>query len=171
MVARIPNRIEPLRLVERNASLAGELPVREFPRLAELLADALGTITIELQFGRSETGVPHVLGRIAATLSLECQRCMQPMSWPIDVVVRWELVDSIDNPGRLGGEFDTVAMGDSPIELPALIEDELILAVPYAPSHDETACKLLDGINQDSTRANISPFAVLTQLKFKKTNS
>lgn len=171
MVARIPNRIEPLRLVERNASLAGELPFSGFPRLAEMLADTLGTVTIELQFGKSDTGVPYVLGRIATSLNLVCQRCMQPMPWPIDAAVRWELVEGADNPGRMGGDFDTVAADDSPLDLPALIEDELILAVPYAPSHDTAACRMVDGIHQATTHANISPFAVLTQLKFKKSNS
>jgi uncharacterized protein len=60
-------------------------------------------------------------------------------------------------------------MGEEPLDLLALVEDELLLALPIVPTHNTNFCQQPAGLDEpessedEVTRSN--PFSVLAQLK------
>ncbi|MGE4370081.1 MAG: DUF177 domain-containing protein [Burkholderiaceae bacterium] len=99
-----------------------------------------------------------------------CQRCMQPMAWPVHSVSRFHLVrseaeldleDDLDDP-----DSPEALVGSTRFDVQSLVEDELILAVPYVPRHQE--CPSLPPVqeaDESPVEKRPSPFAVLRQLK------
>ena len=72
-----------------------------------------------------------------ADVPLECQRCLQPMLERLHVQRRFRFVRSEDEAARLDEESeDDVLVLPARLDLQALLEDELILALPIVPRHD-----------------------------------
>ena len=94
-------------------------------------------------------------------LQLRCQRCLEPLPLEVDTDSLLVLAasqaeieadpETVDSPDRV------VAGHEMPVA--DLVEDELILAVPYAPRHED--CKAAQTV-RDETK--ISPFAGLKGL-------
>src|SRR3546814_18957994 len=104
------------------------------PRLRDALLDDGGEATFALQFDRDSLQVPYVELRIEAALPLQCQRTLQRLEFPVEIVQRLGLIAA-------GGD-DEVAEAALPegyeaMQLPAdgrarpaeLDQDELILAL------------------------------------------
>lgn len=104
--------------------------------------------------------------RAQGSVMLECQRCMKPFVWPVDISNTVEVVadeaqleddDDADGPDRIlcSGRLD--ALG--------LVEDELILSIPYVPMHDVCPDTLELSAGEPIPESRPSPFAVLGELK------
>ncbi|HUH87871.1 MAG TPA: YceD family protein [Pusillimonas sp.] len=104
----------------------------------------------------------------AASVTLECQRCLQPFVLPVQVENRLEVVRS---PSELDGDEDDETeriVGSPRFDLLELIEDELILSLPSVPKHE--VCPSAPGFSGGSGEpvaevVRPSPFAVLERLK------
>lgn len=71
-----------------------------------------------------------------AAVPLECQRCLQPMIEQVQVRRRFRFVRSEELAARLDEESEDDVLVLSPrLDLHALLEDELILALPIVPRH------------------------------------
>ncbi|MEO9068687.1 MAG: DUF177 domain-containing protein [Caldimonas sp.] len=72
-----------------------------------------------------------------AEVTLECQRCLQPMPFPIRVARRIFFVDGEDAAAALDVDSEDDVLAITPaLDLHALIEDELLLALPVVPRHE-----------------------------------
>lgn len=127
-------------------TLSGRIDAaRLAPRLGEALAreHPAGTVEYELHFapGAPAGGAVRVTGRITARLEATCQRCLQDFDLETEVPVEVD-VATCASPG--GG--DQVAggpeQGDADLltGLAGLIEEELLLTLPFLPSHPEAEC-------------------------------
>jgi uncharacterized protein len=111
---------------------------------------------------------PSLLVTASTDVSLECQRCLQPMQMPLRAERRIFFVDGEDAAAALDAESDDDVLALTPaLDLPALIEDELLLALPLVPRHDVCPEPLLRGfVDGDSAAVSAEhPFAVLAALK------
>jgi uncharacterized protein len=163
-----PRFVEPLKLVERRAHLSGQAPLADMHRLAGSLRDIEGVAAYDLQFAPDDQGRPGITGQISAALTLECQRCLGPMHWPMDCEVRLTILkedEEFDDTEELS---DPLVAGEDPISLSALIEDELILSLPIAPLHPLEQCPAADFVSQAQAAERPNPFAVLSKLKTPK---
>jgi uncharacterized protein len=150
-------------------ALRGAVPIKAFPRLAQTLSDCAGSVETDIRVSRASSGVPLVEGSLRGTFWRECQRCLEPVS--VDVAVDLRLAIT-----AVGGEelapqgFEPWQSEASDITLRDLLEDELLLALPMVPRHDdETRCgrlaeRLRSG-GQEDLPASENPFAVLRRLK------
>lgn len=145
----------------------GNVPVDSLPRLAKALPQQAGHVQIQLRVHRSETGVPLIEGSATARLTLECQRCLEPIRKSVTADFRLALVDAGGEHLAPEGYDPFVTDRPSP---GALLEDELLLALPLAPVHEELGdCGPLGSAveelseTQDTERRR--PFAVLETLK------
>ena len=72
-----------------------------------------------------------------AEVILECQRCLQPMRWPLQARRRIFFVEGEDAAAALDAESEDDVLALVPaLDLQALVEDELLLALPIVPRHD-----------------------------------
>jgi len=167
---RLPHQIDPFRLAEAGAQLSGHLPLSQFQRLRQVLADDTGELAVELGFDVDELGVPIVLGKVHATLSLTCQRCLEAYSYPVDVQIALAWVKTEQEADKLPLRYEPYVVEETPLQLNDVIEDELLLALPQIPMHDEAGCPASGLLRQnrsaeDETEQKENPFSVLAKLK------
>lgn len=175
MSKRVPDFINPFRSAEGGQSIAGQLAFARMERLVEVVENTEDSAEIALTFATDEQGVPHVRGQVSAKVILICQRCLEPMTVPIDIEMDLGIVGSDDEAKRLPGQYDPLVVREQPLAVAELIEDEILLALPAIPRHDGAVCAAANMAareeqNGDAEDAepNTNPFAVLAQLKSKR---
>lgn len=98
-----------------------------------------------------------------------CQRCLELVTLPIHSECSYVVVKEGANTQSLPKGYDVLELGEDPLDLLALIEEELLLALPIVPAHHPEECQQPAGLDEpepsvdEVTRSN--PFSVLAQLK------
>ena len=160
--------VHAMRLARTGSSLDGEVALSRMARLAPLLQSLDGTVRFELCFDLDEASRPVALGQIRAKLEVVCQRCLEPMPVEIESEVRLGIVRRESEAVALPPEYEPLQVDGERISLLAVIEDELILALPSAPLHPPGRCQpprqSRRGVVKNGTEAK-SPFAVLAAAK------
>lgn len=151
---------------ERN-TLSGRLEASELaPRLAEALARAepAGTVIYELSFAPGPDEAVAVTGRLQASLEATCQRCLQPFVLKLEVPVEVLLEAPTAAQQRDSGTMrDAVETAPS---LGELIEEQLLLALPFLPRHAPQECAAsgeLAALAAESAEETQRPFAGLRE--------
>lgn len=152
--------------------LDGRLPLASFTRLRDLLADAEGDDVIcSIEFGRDVLEQPFALLRIEAGLPLVCQRTLQRFVWPLEVEQRLGLIRDEAEEAALLPDYESLLLeSDGALSPVALVEDELILAIPAIPVAPGSEAIERDWpvSSEEETRAN--PFSALAGLKKDRNN-
>ena len=152
--------IDGLEFARAGATLAGTLELADLPRLAEL--DCRGArIDYTIRGGATARGRPALHVEAMGMLELPCQRCLEPVELPLTVASELELADSQQAIDRADDEVDRVLATRS-MAVAALVEDEVILALPMVPRHARCPARLEDS---DSDGGQASPFAALAALR------
>ena len=153
---------------------SGEWPLHGFERLASATLPApAGSVVAWTVRGERATlvgsGVRPALSIDASTeVTLECQRCLQPMPLPLTIARRIFFVDGEDAAAALDLDSDDDVLALPPsLDLHQLLEDELLLALPVVPRHDVCAVPLAPSTGEDALAETERehPFAALAALK------
>jgi len=165
MLDCLPQRLEPLGLADVGRSFRGRLPVQRFDRLAPLLYASEGELAVRLEFRLDERRIRTVRGTIEGELTLVCQRCLNRLRFPVDLKFRLGIVSSEAEMDRLPDGYEPLLVSGEPIQTLAMIEDELLLAIPAIPLHADGTGECEMGYRNPSLPEQENPFAVLKQLK------
>jgi len=141
----------------------GAFPLSDFPRLRDVLASDAGEVKYEISGERDERGRPSLRLKVDGTLTLQCQRCLEPMEFEVhtdEMLVLAATLSEIHAEPASTESRDRVVAGKD-MALRELIEDELILAVPYAPRHEQCTAA---GEEMLGRAEKASPFAGLRGL-------
>ncbi len=177
MSRRLPEFVDPVKLCDTRQTLAGAVPLASMERLGQSLVQGIDQeAEVLLEFGSDEAGIRYVRGSVQAKLELVCQRCMGKMSWSVESQVALGIVRGARDLQFLPDHYEPLEMGDEPLSLTALVEDELILGLPIVAMHEPEICgakNVIDSLNEQvdkelSKEKPESPFAVLKQLKSKQ---
>jgi uncharacterized protein len=170
-----PRRFDVLTFAAEAASLAGEWPLAGLTRLASAgLAESVAgapPVAWTVHGARGKlvgAGLQASLSlAAAATLSMQCQRCLQPVEVALHVDRRLFFVEGEDAAAALDTDSeDDVLVLEPAIDLRALIEDELLLELPLIPRHEVCPEPLVQAAPQAAAPApEAHPFAVLAALK------
>lgn len=158
--------IDNLAFAKKNEKIAEVMSITHFNRLAELLGhDDLALLnknadTVKFTLTGVSKGLSqyYLLLNIDAHLTALCQRCLKPA--PLDISLNFNyLLSDID--AHAVEELDDVDLLqiEQAMDVLGLIEDELITALPIAPTHAE-GCELKHNISGEKP----NPFAVLKNL-------
>lgn len=164
----LPDYIDPLLFADRRSILAGALKIAAFERLSDMVVDSDGEVQIDVQFARQGRRAV-ISGTIKTTLALACQSCLQALSWPVELNFRLGVVSSLQEAEQLEIDCEPLLFDGEKVSLNALIEDEILLALPDYPKHDYDCIALrssrdADFDNQGQAETN-NPFSVLAKLK------
>ena len=173
MPKHFPDSVDPWHLLDREQVIQGELKLAALSRLSSLLHDNGGEerAGFSLSFHRDQDRRAVVHCEIKATLVLTCQRCLEPMSMPLEIDSRLALVNGIEEAERLPEDLEPLMLEeDAALHIAELVEDELLLAIPDAPRHIEADCaqgqdECLDEVMEHTQVAEANPFDVLAVLK------
>ena len=165
--------VDTYELTRAGHEIRGQAPIDQFERLIEDLPDQADTMvswTIKGEMDSFGQRFLHV--HVVAAPLLECQRCLKPLEWAVDSQNRLEVVNSeaalnVDD-GMDADPDDAIEriLGSQRLDVLALVEDEIILSLPYVPKHD--VCPSLPEPLEEEPESDAvrpSPFAVLDQLK------
>lgn len=156
-------RINNLDFALREQVLEGEALLEKMPRLIELL-DPLAlknnpTVLFRCVGQPTKHPLPSIYLNLDAHLPLQCQRCLEWMDLPI--ALDFEYLISAEMPEWMDDTDDVDWVESShQMNILALVEDELLAALPIAPTHDYV-CKQL----KLESGERVNPFSVLKQLK------
>lgn len=149
--------IDGLKFARERGALSGQLALAALPRLAASGCSG-GLVEYRIEGAENAAGRPCL--RIAArgSLEFECQRCMRPLAMPVEVAAELELAESREAAEAAEDEVDRVVASRS-MDVAALVEDELLLALPMVPMHEQC------GFPAKDDGAKASPFAALEKLR------
>ena len=153
--------IDAFEFAAAGAKQQGAWSVTDFPRLRDMLAGDAGEIDYEIEGVRDERGRPALRVRVRGTLQLRCQRCLGAVAFEVEsdeTLVLASNLAEIDAEPADPNTPDRLLAGEG-VPVRELLEDELILALPYAPRHER--CAAGAGPRADE---RISPFAGLRGL-------
>ena len=133
-----------------------------FRRIADLLASEEVLIDWSLEGKPSNaTAKPKLVLNLNADLMLVCQRCLKPISTKIEIHQVFSLSDDEMPFSEIDSDDDFIGFSTE-FDILNLIEDELVLALPYAPVHNQV-CIQSEVL---TTGESNNPFGKLKNLKF-----
>lgn len=168
MLASPADRADPWRLAAQGRTLAGRIALGSLPRLAPSLAGT-GDVEYRLAFHLDSEHRAVVSGQVTAELPVQCQRCLGPLVIAVDSRFELAFVRGLDEASRLPESYEP-ALAEAGWVRPAdLVEDELLLALPPVPLHEDSGCasRLLPSAAGDPAAATDAPnpFAALAALR------
>ena len=154
--------IDSLEFARGGQQLQDTVAILELTRLADSLYDTGGELTFALGGGYDAERRPRLNLRVKGRLNLKCQRCLGSLYYALDV--ESSLLVLTGSTGAETAEVDVLdgIPADPQADVWALVEDEVMLALPIAPRHPEGQCSAAVPSMQDR---RASPFAVLGTLK------
>lgn len=168
------HRIDVSAFAKKGGELSGETPISEFRRLSEYAAP-------EAQPGSQEVVTWHAHGELrpvrgqppqvwlhvdaCGALSMTCQRCLQPLRVEVEADRDFRFVEGEEAAAAEDAvsEDDVLALSTA-LNLEALIEEELVLSLPWVPRHE--GCPIpLPAATEPEEPESPHPFAALADLK------
>lgn len=172
----LPKLVDIRKLIAAGTELRASEPLQNFKRLRDMLESDAGNVDLVLHCFIDQ-GKRRIDGTVQAQVSVTCQRCLQPMPFAIDSQFSVAVVWSDEDAERLPKHLDPYIVGEGLQDIRGLIEDELIISLPYASYHEINECtaaqylsaaadkeQVVDAGNEEPARRE-NPFKVLEQLK------
>ena len=163
-------------LVGTEAVVDFTIPLAELPRVAHELLGTEGEAKGKVRFSR-QVGQAVADLEVSAQPEVVCQRCMQPMRWPIKVKSRIALVSDYDAADRVAEGLEVFLVEADSISVRDLVDEEILLALPNVARHEEgSECaggkmQLPGQVDDDEESADSQvqkPFAQLGELLKRK---
>lgn len=155
-------------LVRRQATIAGTADVASMPRAMDRLAEGEATkVSWRITGATDGSGRPALEIELRGSVPLECQRCLQAFAWSVAQDTTLLLARNERELAVLDESDDTheVVLAAAPLDAPTLIEDEVLLALPFAPRCGEPECEQRALAAQGPGMPRASAFAALAGLK------
>ena len=150
--------IDGFEFASAGASREGDWPLSDLPRLRDMLASDAGEVRYRIDGVSDAQGRPALRVQVQGALQLRCQRCLEPLPYEARadelLVLAASLAEIEAEPASAHAADRVVAGREMPVR--DLVEDELILALPYAPRHAACASRA-----PGDEAARPSPFAGL----------
>ena len=163
-------------LLDRLVDGLPEQPLSDLPKAPGMPGDP-GVVVYRVQGLVGKDGKSYLSLLVQTRLVLDCQRCLGPLVLPVDHEAEFELVrkDSDLDAGATeldAEDFDRPekVVGSRRFDLTGLIEDELILEVPFIPRHAQCPGAGGEPLGPQGDEAAAEPesaFAALGALKSK----
>ena len=154
-------QIDAFQFARTGQKLAGRCPAAAFGRLEGMVSASNGEIEYEVSGTGDDVGRPALRVRLGGELELTCQRCLKamPFALRVDSVLVLARSEAEMESQPIEPEGPDWVLGSKELAVGTLLEDEALLAIPFAPRHEKCAG---DGAPKAETQA--SPFSELRGL-------
>jgi uncharacterized protein len=135
-------RLDAFRIARERGVVEGSVDPHRLTRIADALAEGPASIAWRIEGTADASGRPALGIELRGGVALTCQRCLGEFEWSIDQ--RTEVLLARDEREVAALDADSsaeVVLAEGPIDPLALVEDELVLALPFAPRHPDGACE------------------------------
>ena len=160
--------IDSLEFARTGQTLSGSLQIPRLARLQDNLFDGLGELQYELKGGHDARRRPVLMLEISGVLHLQCQRCLGMLNHPLRLTNTLLLASGgAANADEFDAEDAEWIEASGALDVTGLIEDEILLSLPYSPRHAEGLCRH----GTDAMMADSAGRAVFAKLAALKRNS
>ena len=176
------NRLDIKAFAQHEAELDGDQSMGQFPRLmaedlrGEAATDQPVRWSLDGEWREAAGGPGHAWLHLQAdtAVQLQCQRCLRPVDIAVQTERSFRFVKDEATAAALDDESEEDVLVMEPnFNAHELIEDDLLMALPMVPMHDECPVELkLESATQGFEEANTekaNPFAALASLRLDKT--
>ena len=165
----LPAQIDPRKLALQGIALEGEISARDLTRLNDSVEAISGALKASLEFSLDESRQTMVTGSASVFVDVVCQRCLDLVNVEINAAIALQVVWSEDQLANVAPGYEAWVVVDRIADLHAVVEDEILLALPIVNYHnieDCTGSAFNVKVNADMEEVTVdSPFSVLQQLK------
>ncbi|ASK27037.1 YceD family protein [Neisseria chenwenguii] len=161
-----PNLIDPKVFADEKQALQGGFRLDELDERVwshDFFADRKSAVSFTLQGGQDRLHRLFLDLTVKAEMPLVCQRCIKPVPFELNDTCRIFLFadeESLDEAMLADDELEGMLLQDV-LDVRSLVEDQILIALPYSPRHEDCGNSALDEVNRDKP----NPFAVLAGLK------
>lgn len=171
-------------LAQQRESVSGAVPIVRLTRMvqglpaqhlirdaADIATDSQGLVWYEFKGSIQQGRRAHVWLKVQGIVTLTCQRCLGDMQFVVNESVEFELFadEAKASAAQAADEADPDApeplVADGPVDLLGIIEDQMILAIPYVPKHEVCGPTSMSAGEPIEEVSRESPFKVLEGLK------
>ena len=168
MHAILPKVIDYNKFVARGELVSGMLKRNAFTR-NEGIFSLVSDVSVKLSFRQNENGEVTLNADVSAVVSADCQRCLELLEFEIKKSSEFSICENDDkNPGNLplNDVRDIFYANNGKLDVLGLVEDELLLAVPMIPKHENiSSCGAMDHEPESKGISDVRrPFADLREL-------
>ena len=171
-----PDRLDVKAFAQAGAHLSGHDTLLKYKRLAEEGSGLHPDLRVDWMADGEVRSAHGIDGQVwlrlkaSASLPLICQRCLHPVDVPLEVEREFRFVADEATAEALDGDSDEDLLALSrEFDLRELIEDELLMALPVVPRHEECPTDVtLASSDEDFEQASAdkpNPFAALAGLR------
>jgi len=140
-----PAAIDGLAFARSAAVLEGRLGLESLPRLSQ--SGCSGSVLDFVLTGEiNERGRPGLRLMVNGSVRLECQRCLDSLEWPLHFEAQLQLASSEAEIASADDDVERVLAGRE-MGVAALVEDEVLLALPMVPKHEQCSAAAELGAN------------------------
>ncbi len=167
---KIPITLDPVRAAQRGLSYEGVVPFDTLTRLGEVVTAGDSEVQVNVHCKKDKQGNNVIAGNASTKVVLQCQRCNEDLGLDLELEFAYSPVGIGKSSEHLPEYYEIAEMDeDGEINLHRLIEDELMLAIPIIPAHEDSNCQYSEQplsfgeIEAKDDKPN--PFDILKQLK------
>jgi uncharacterized protein len=134
--------VDSIQFAKQHKSARCIMRASEFGRLAETACNGESEFQVRLEGSEDSEGKPHLRLLVDGTITVTCQRCLEPLAVKISSERDFVLVGSEQDLLDLSDEAEDIEslVADSKLNVLTLAEDEILLQIPMAPMHAEGSC-------------------------------
>lgn len=169
---KLPLRVDPVRSAQKCLDYQGVYPFAQMRRVAESVISMDSDVECSVSCAIDHQRLAVLQGSAKVAVTLLCQRCEKPFSHLITTNYCFSPVISEEQANLLPEAYEPVNVDEmGEIDLLALVEDEIILALPVFPVHKPEHCgmseidRVFGQLPNEAEKPN--PFTVLASLKRK----
>jgi uncharacterized protein len=166
----LEDEVDAMSLAMRGSEIEQSFAMTSLPRVSEYVSQPNAQAHLFAKF-RNLDGRVLIDGEVTAQLQMRCQRCLQPVTVPVDDEFSVVLVGSEDELDKMAPEQDAIVAQAERLDLRWLTEEQLLLAAPLVPLHATNAeCGLAESPvvvtdeSAPSTAESQRPFADLREM-------
>ena len=139
MTARVV--IDNLEFAASAGSLHGTIAAENLGRVPDLIDVSKNEIAYNLVGRISAEGKPLLALTISGDLHLKCQRCLDELVYKLDIDTALEIAGP-NAPDTNEGEGRDQIPAQPAMDVLTLVEDEILLSLPFSPRHEIGECDL-----------------------------
>ncbi len=169
---KLPLTVDAVRTAQKHLDYVGIYPRELVSRVAESVVSVDSDVDAALSFNLDNQRLAVITGHADVTVTLMCQRCGNTFEHAVHTTYCFSPVINDEKAKALPEIYEPIEVNEfGEVDLLAMVEDEIILALPVVPVHDSEHCEVSDAdmvfgeLPEEAEKPN--PFAVLASLKHK----
>ena len=132
-----------------------------YPAKTRIVLDVSGSV--KFGFADAQQMLPVVWCSVMATIDATCQRCLEAFRLPLEVEERLLLLE-LEETADGYDEYEVWELDDASLCPQDIVEELLIMAVPFSAMHTESAaCRVLAPVEEQAEEDMTTPFAALRE--------